>query len=228
MGINKNILITGAGNGIGLELVKIAANQGHKVIAVSRNINSIKSLAGVNSYSIDITKDRLVKSLITKLKSENIRLDIIINNAGALINKPFKKTTIEAFKKLYDVNVFGVVSIIRQSLPIMNKNGHVINISSMGGVQGSSKFSGLSAYSSSKGALIILTELLAEEFNKTGPSFNALALGAVQTKMLEKAFPGYKSKTTPKKMAEYILNFSLSGHRFFNGKVIPVSLSTPW
>ena len=227
MGINKNILITGAGNGIGLELVKIAANQGHKVIAVSRNINSIKSLAGVNSYSIDITKDRLVKSLITKLKSENIRLDIIINNAGALINKPFKKTTIEAFKKLYDVNVFGVVSIIRQSLPIMNKNGHVINISSMGGVQGSSKFSGLSAYSSSKGALIILTELLAEEFNKTGPSFNVLALGAVQTKMLEKAFPGYKSNTTPKKMAEYILNFSLSGHRFFNGKVIPVSLSTP-
>ena len=227
MGINKNILITGAGNGIGLELVKIAANQGHKVIAVSRNINSIKSLAGVNSYSIDITKDRLVKSLITKLKSENIRLDIIINNAGALINKPFEKTTIEAFKKLYDVNVFGVVSIIRQSLPIMNKNGHVINISSMGGVQGSSKFSGLSAYSSSKGALIILTELLAEEFNKTGPSFNALALGAVQTKMLEKAFPGYKSNTTPKKMAEYILNFSLSGHRFFNGKVIPVSLSTP-
>jgi len=227
MGINKNILITGAGNGIGLELAKIAANQGHKVIAVSRNINSIKSLAGVNSYSIDITKDRLVKSLITKLKSENIRLDIIINNAGALINKPFEKTTIEAFKKLYDVNVFGVVSIIRQSLPIMNKNGHVINISSMGGVQGSSKFSGLSAYSSSKGALIILTELLAEEFNKTGPSFNALALGAVQTKMLEKAFPGYKSKTTPKKMAEYILNFSLSGHRFFNGKVIPVSLSTP-
>ena len=227
MGINKNILITGAGNGIGLELAKIAANQGHKVIAVSRNINSIKSLAGVNSYSIDITKDRLVKSLITKLKSENIRLDIIINNAGALINKPFEKTTIEAFKKLYDVNVFGVVSIIRQSLPIMNKNGHVINISSMGGVQGSSKFSGLSAYSSSKGALIILTELLAEEFNKTGPSFNALALGAVQTKMLEKAFPGYKSNTTPKKMAEYILNFSLSGHRFFNGKVIPVSLSTP-
>ena len=227
MGINKNILITGGGNGIGLELVKIAANQGHKVIAVSRNINSIKSLAGVNSYSIDITKDRLVKSLITKLKSENIRLDVIINNAGALINKPFEKTTIEAFKKLYDVNVFGVVSIIRQSLPIMNKNGHVINISSMGGVQGSSKFSGLSAYSSSKGALIILTELLAEEFNKTGPSFNALALGAVQTKMLEKAFPGYKSNTTPKKMAEYILNFSLSGHRFFNGKVIPVSLSTP-
>ena len=109
----------------------------------------------------------------------------------------------------------------------MNKNGHVINISSMGGVQGSSKFSGLSAYSSSKGALIILTELLAEEFNKTGPSFNVLALGAVQTKMLEKAFPGYKSNTTPKKMAEYILNFSLSGHRFFNGKVIPVSLSTP-
>ena len=97
----------------------------------------------------------------------------------------------------------------------------------MGGVQGSSKFSGLSAYSSCKGALITFTELLAEEYKKTGPSFNVLALGAVQTKMLEKAFPGYKSNISAKKMASYVLDFSISGHELLNGKLIPVSLSTP-
>ena len=112
-------------------------------------------------------------------------------------------------------------------MPLIGKNGHVVNISSMGGVQGSSKFPGLSAYSSSKGALITLTELLAEEFKESGPSFNVLALGAVQTKMLEKAFPGYKPKITPKKMAKHILDFSLSGNELYNGKLIPISISTP-
>ena len=140
---------------------------------------------------------------------------------------PFEETSIKTFKNVYNVNVFGVVSVIRMCLPIMNKKSHVLNISSMGGVQGSSKFPGLSAYSSSKGALITLTELLAEEYNETGPSFNVLALGAVQTEMLEKAFPGYKSNVSAKKMASYILEFSISGHELYNGKLIPVSLSTP-
>ena len=223
----KTILITGASNGIGYELVKKAVKHGHEVIAVSRNIGSLKNMVGVESFSLDITKDDLIESFIKKLKKNKIKLDVLINNAGALINKPFEKTSIDLFKYIYNVNVFGVASLIRQCLPIIVKSGHIVNISSIGGVQGSSKFSGLSAYSSSKGALNILTELLAEEYKDTGPFFNALALGAVQTQMLEKAFPGYKSKITAEKMASYILDFSLSGHELFNGKIIPVSLSTP-
>ncbi len=97
----------------------------------------------------------------------------------------------------------------------------------MGGVQGSAKFPGLAAYSSSKGALITLTELLAEEFKQTGPSFNVLALGAVQTEMLEEAFPGYKAPLTARQMAQYIIDFSLTGNTFYNGKVLEVSSSTP-
>ena len=222
----KTILITGASNGIGFEIVKIAASQGHKVIAMSRDITRLKSIIGVDSYSVDITNDILIESFIKKLSQKQVKLDILINNAGSLVNQSFEETSSETFKYIYSVNVFGVASLIRMSLPIINKNGHVLNISSMGGVQGSSKFPGLSAYSSSKGALITLTELLAEEYNKTGPSFNVLALGSVQTEMLEKAFPGYKASVSAKRMASYILKFSISGHKLYNGKLLPVSLST--
>ena len=227
MGDIKTILVTGASNGIGFEIAKSAAFLGHKVIAISRNINSLESLKAIECYSVDITNDNIIESFIKKLVLKNIKLDILINNAGVLINKIFEETSTENFKDIYNVNVFGVASLIRNCIPIMNKNGHVVNISSMGGVQGSSKFPGLSAYSSSKGALITLTELLAEEYSKTGPSFNVLALGAVQTEMLEKAFPGYKSSVSAKRMASYILDFSISGHDLYNGKLIPVSLSTP-
>ena len=223
----KTILITGASNGIGFEIAKTAASLGHKVIAISRDITNLKPLINVDSYSVDITNDDLIESFVKKLIQKKIKLDILINNAGLLVNMPFEETSIKTFKNVYNVNVFGVVSVIRMCLPIMNKKSHVLNISSMGGVQGSPKFPGLSAYSSSKGALITLTELLAEEYNETGPSFNVLALGAVQTEMLEKAFPGYKSNVSAKKMASYILEFSISGHELYNGKLIPVSLSTP-
>jgi NAD(P)-dependent dehydrogenase (short-subunit alcohol dehydrogenase family) len=112
-------------------------------------------------------------------------------------------------------------------LPVMETTGHVLTISSMGGIQGSSKFPGLAAYSSSKGAVITLVELLAEEYKETGPSFNALALGAVQTEMLAAAFPGYQASISAAKMAEYIGHFALTGHHYYNGKILPVSNSTP-
>ena len=110
---------------------------------------------------------------------------------------------------------------------MMGQQGHVVTVSSMGGVQGSMKFPGLSAYSSSKGAVITLTELLAEEYKETGPSFNVLALGAVQTEMLEEAFPGYKAPVTALEMATYIKDFALTGQKLYNGKLLQVSNSTP-
>ena len=133
----------------------------------------------------------------------------------------------EEFKNIYNTNVFGVVNILQKVLPFIPASGHVVNISSMGGVQGSVKFAGLAAYSSSKGALITLTELLAEEYNESGPSFNVLALGAVQTEMLEEAFPGYKAGVSAVEMAEYIVDFSLNGQKYYNGKLLQVSNSTP-
>jgi NAD(P)-dependent dehydrogenase (short-subunit alcohol dehydrogenase family) len=152
---------------------------------------------------------------------------VLINNAGLLVNKPFSETTAEDFEAVYRVNVFGVANLIRNLLPLLTPQTHIVNISSMGGINGTSKFPGLAAYSSSKGALGILTELLAEEFKDHGPSVNALALGAVQTEMLEEAFPGYKAPLDADQMATYIADFALNGHLFYNGKVLPLSSSTP-
>ncbi len=224
-----NIIITGTSRGIGYELVKLFADSGHKVLALSRNNYPIVSLNNSNvfSFSFDITKEEDLKKVKDFIDANWQQVDVLINNAGRLANKPFLETTTLDFEEVYKVNVFGVAAITKLVVPIMPKNGHVVTISSMGGVQGSIKFAGLSAYSSSKGAVITLTELWAEEFKETGPSFNVLALGAVQTEMLEEAFPGYEAPTTAFEMATYIKNFALTGHKMYNGKLLQVSNSTP-
>ena len=223
----KTIIITGSGKGIGKETSIQAAKSGINVIAISRNTESLKNIKNIVPLNIDITKKESLNELVNLLKTKKIRIDGLINNAGCLIKKPFSNTDIEIFKKVYKVNVFGLAEITRLIIPFINNYGHVVNISSMGGIQGSLKFSGLSAYSSSKGAVSILTEMLAEEYKETGPSFNCLAIGAVQTEMLENAFPGYKAKVSAKKFANYLLDFLLNGSKFYNGKVLQVSLSTP-
>lgn len=225
----KNSIVTGSSRGIGLELVKILASRGHKVLALSRNskpVNSLK-LDGVTAFDFDLCEEDDLKELDSFIKEQWGRVDILINNAGALINKPFSDLSRSEFKKVFDVNVIGLASLTQLVVPYMPKQGHVVSISSMGGVQGSMKFPGLAAYSSSKAAVITLTELLAEEYKETGPCFNVLALGAVQTEMLEEAFPGYQVDTTPQDMAGYIADFSLTAHQFYNGKLLQVSNSTP-
>lgn len=226
----KNVVITGTSRGIGLEMVSIFAEMGHNVLALSRNKKPVadKNLENVSCFSFDITdEDSHIRAESFIEDHWDSRVDILINNAGALLNKPFAETRSEDFRKIFEVNVFGVATITRKFLRFMNNDSHVLNISSMGGIQGSMKFPGLAAYSSSKGALLTLTELLAEEFKEEGPSFNALALGAVQTEMLEEAFPGYKAPVSAKEMAEYIVDFSLKGNKFYNGKIMQVSNSTP-
>ena len=186
----KTIVVTGTSSGIGHQICIQAAKMNFHVISVSRNIEPLKDIGGIESFAIDITNKDSVDEFIADLKSRKIKIDILINNAGYLVNELFGDTTYESFKKTFDVNVFGLAEITRSLIPIINSDGHVINISSIGGVNGSKKFPGLSAYSSSKAAVIALTEVLAEE-HQNGPSFNVLALGAVQTKMLKEAFPDY-------------------------------------
>lgn len=224
-----NVVITGCSRGIGFELAKLFAEEGHAVLALSRNPEPMRALKNerITALAFDLQQSKSFSELNSFLSDQWETVDILINNAGRLVNKPFMETSIEEFNGVYQVNVFGVVGSIQTILPFMGKNGHVVNISSMGGIQGSAKFPGLSAYSSSKGALITLSELLAEEFKESGPSFNALALGAVQTEMLEEAFPGFKAPVTALEMAAYIKKFAQEGHQYFNGKVLQVSNSTP-
>lgn len=224
-----NVIITGCSRGIGYELAVLFANGGHQVLALSRNDAPIRSLnnKNIHAFPFDISDTTSLDRVGQFLKDTWKSVDILINNAGKLINEPFLSTTTEMFEAVYKVNVLGVAALTRLVIPMMPKNGHVVTISSMGGVQGSAKFAGLSAYSSSKGAVITLTEVLAEEFKETGPSFNVLALGAVQTEMLEEAFPGYKASVSALEMANYIHDFALTGHQLYNGKLLQVSNSTP-
>jgi short-subunit dehydrogenase len=181
---------------------------------------------GIESHSVDITDKKSISDFVEDLSKRNIKIDILINNAGYLSNELFSETSYKSFKDTFDVNVFGLAEITRSLIPLINKTGHVINISSIGGVNGSKKFPGLSVYSSSKAAVIALTEVLSEEYSD-GPSFNVLALGAVQTKMLKEAFPDYNADTNPDEMAKYIIDFALNGSKLFNGKLISVSNSNP-
>jgi 3-oxoacyl-[acyl-carrier protein] reductase len=225
----KNVVITGTSRGIGLELVKLFSKEGHNVLALSRNSQPVDSLQlqNVSTFEFDITEEEDLQKAYDFVREEWEQVDILIHNAGAMLNQAFGELGMADFEHVYKINVFGVAALTQKLLPVINPRGHVVIISSMGGVQGSVKFPGLSAYSSSKGAVITLTELLAEEYKEVGPSFNVLALGAVQTEMLEEAFPGYKAPLQPGEMAEYIAEFSLKGNKFYNGKLLQVSSSTP-
>lgn len=221
----KRVIVTGASRGIGRALVDRFLDLGHEVWALSRNTVELKNIKGIHTVSIDLSDEQQIVDWVQSCGVDHF--DAVINNAGMLINKPFAETTYADFEAVYRVNVFGAAQLIRHLLPLLSTDSHILNISSMGGVNGTAKFPGLAAYSSSKGALGILTELLAEEFKDNGPRCNALALGAVQTEMLAEAFPDYKAPVSAAQMANYIADFSLNGHHLYNGKVLPISQSTP-
>ena len=221
----KRVIVTGASRGIGRALVDRFLDLGHEVWALSRNTDELKNIKGIHTVSIDLSDEQQIVDWVQSCGVDHF--DAVINNAGMLINKPFAETTYADFEAVYRVNVFGAAQLIRHLLPLLSTDSHILNISSMGGVNGTAKFPGLAAYSSSKGALGILTELLAEEFKDNGPRCNALALGAVQTEMLAEAFPDYKAPVSAAQMANYIADFSLNGHHLYNGKVLPISQSTP-
>ena len=225
---NKNIIITGTSRGIGYELALQFANEGHQVLAISRKTpKELIEHQNITCLSIDISNPEELLQVEKFITETWKKVDVLIHNAGILLHKQFTQITSEEFQNIYKVNVFAVAELTKICIPFMEKGSHVVTISSMGGIQGSMKFAGLAAYSSSKGAVITLSELLAEEYAAQGIAFNVLALGAVNTEMLQEAFPGYEAPLSAKEMADYIFNFALTGNKYFNGKVLQVSSTTP-
>lgn len=233
-----NVLITGGSRGIGRELVLLfAANTNNKVVVFSRNQEKMKQLQQeciekynnqIVSVFIDFLSDNLEEEIEKALKKLNTSFDVVINNAGYLINQPFVQTQTKDIERLFKVNFTAPFILIKHIVAdYSTKSCHVVNIGSMGGVQGSVKFSGLSVYSASKAALANLTECLAEELKETGIKVNCLALGSAQTEMLQEAFPGYESPVSANDIAQFIYQFSLTGNKLFNGKIIPVAVTTP-
>mgnify|MGYP005839293825 CR=1 FL=1 len=231
-----NVVVTGASRGIGYQTV-LALNREpkNKIIALARNEKLLQDLKkegehpeNIHLFTFDLRKFQLYNpELVPQLKSVFNKVDVLINNAGFLVNKPFQEQTEDDVDAQMDLNFKAPFLLTQTLLSLFSEGAHVINISSMGGVQGSSKFPGLSVYSAAKGALAVLTELLAEELKNKNVKTNCLALGAAQTEMLEEAFPGYQAPVSAAQMGSYVADFALNGHQFYNGKILPVALSTP-
>jgi len=228
----KTVIVTGASRGIGFETSLALLESGNRVIAAARSENKLKNLKqrSNSEFLLTVTADITTENglnAIQDVASQVGNIDCLINNAGKVLNKSFMETTSKEWESVFDVNLFAPIYLIRVIKPFLKKGSHIVNIGSMGGFQGSDKFPGLAAYSTAKGALAIFSESLSAEFSSDGIAVNCLCLGAVQTEMLKEAFPGYEAPVNPKEMGEYISDFSLNGHRFMNGKVIPVSLNNP-
>ena len=232
-----NIIITGASSGIGFETaLEFSLHNENKVVAIARSAEKLRHLhkiaKGINPdctllpVEFDIVNDDY-EVLIPFLTEHLGHIDILINNAGALINKPFLESTEEDLGEMLQSNIVGHFRMIQHAVPLIINGGHIVNIGSMGGFQGSLKFPGLSLYSASKAALHALTECLALELAPQGIKVNCLALGSAQTEMLETAFPGYESPVMAFEMGKYIADFAKTGQKFFNGKILPVAVSTP-
>lgn len=229
--MHKTVVIIGASKGIGAELVSLFSKDANlRVVALARTMesnNHWNDQKNVFVHDFDLQSTTIHEDLET-IFSNYSKIDFLVNNAGILVNKPFLDLTKNDIQLSYQVNILGVMQSLQIILPKMLEfGGHVVNISSMGAFQGSVKFAGLSTYSSSKAALTNLTEMLAEEFKDSKMKFNCLCLGAVQTDMLAKAFPGYEAPISASKMADYIADFTLNQWQWMNGKIIPLSLSTP-
>ena len=224
-----NIVITGVSKGIGKELVNQYLNSTlvNKIYActssksdVSFNDNRVEVL------DLDLSNGSSISSIVGEIKVSEI--DLLINNAGYLRSSGFSESSIDDVRQMFEINYFGPYQLIQKLLPLLKAGaGQVINIGSMGGYQGSLKFDGLAAYSCSKAALACLSECLAVELASANVSVNCLALGAVNTEMLQKAFPDYISDVTPKEIASFVKLFSESTGKLINGKIIPVSRTTP-
>lgn len=230
--MSNHYLVTGASRGIGFEIVKYLAERDHLITAVARSQDKLSTLRGlypehIHTLAVDITSEQSREDITKHMTDHGLTLDGIVHNAGLLINKPFSDLSNDDWQRQLDVNLLAPVFLTRDLLKFLNSGSHILNISSMGGFQGSAKFPGLTAYSVSKGALSILTECLATELGDHNIKSNALCLGAVQTDMLEEAFPGIEAPVQPDEMGGYITDFALNASKFYNGKILPVALEDP-
>jgi NAD(P)-dependent dehydrogenase (short-subunit alcohol dehydrogenase family) len=226
-----NIVIIGGTRGIGFELVKIfLSDEKNKVVATGRNIDPLLKLkhGSLLAFNHDLAEFEVTEKIVHNSIKEFLQsVDILINNAGSIVVKDFDDFTADEARRLFEINFIGPASVIRTLKPLMKQGSHIINISSMGGYMGSSKYKGLSYYSASKAALACLSECLAKEYSSDGIHVNCLALGAVQTEMLQEAFPGYKAPVSAAEMAQFIADFATLTGKLINGKVIPVAISNP-
>jgi 3-oxoacyl-[acyl-carrier protein] reductase len=233
---NGIIIVTGASRGVGrATALALVRDHGRHVLALARDRNALIGLAqeaqgakgALETLALDLAGAEAEHVLSDAVGARRVRG--LVNNAGLLIKRELGQWSASDMLSLYQVNVVAPLLLVQRLADRLagEPPGHVVNIGSMGGVQGSSKFPGLLGYSASKGALVTVTECLAEELKDRRIRANCLCLGAVDTEMLREAFPGYQAPVRSTDMGAYVARFVLEGANLFNGKVLHVATSTP-
>ncbi|MBK9176103.1 MAG: SDR family oxidoreductase [Flavobacteriales bacterium] len=233
--VNGSVLVTGAGSGIGLAVVHaLLAESPVHVIGIARNADARLAeesrrygLTRLQAVDVDLESPDVVERVVEAVGPR--RLLALVHNAARLVRTPMGAHDRITISGLFDLNVT-VPLLLSQALTERldgEPPGHIVHIGSMGGFQDSIKFPGLVSYSATKAALACTAQCLAEEFRGRGIRSNCLALGAADTEMLRAAFPEYKAQLSAQAMGAYIARFALDGHKLFNGKVLPVSATTP-
>ncbi|MBF4508411.1 SDR family NAD(P)-dependent oxidoreductase [Flavobacterium sp. JLP] len=190
MGNNKVWFITGASKGLGLELAKKLLAEGYKVAATSRSEEALIKVLGSASENflpleMDLVDEKSVKNAIEITVSHFKTIDVLVNNAGYGLLGALEELTDAEARKNYEVNVFGLLNVIRNTMPYMraNKSGHIFNISSVGGYYG--EFPGWGIYCSTKFAVAGLTESLAAEVKEFGVHATIVYPGYFRTDFLK-------------------------------------------
>lgn len=215
---NEIAVVTGAGRGIGKEVSRLLFERGAKVALISRTASEIEiacreisdspSEPNLWPYPLDVSSEAQVEEFFNKLNQKWGSPSILVNNAGWIQPQELKNMDTKTFELHFQVNVFGTFYFTRRAFQEMTKvpsGGSIVNVSSLGGIKGTEKFSGMSAYVGAKSAVTGLTEAWAVEGRRFNISVNAVAPGAVDTLMLKQAAPFLKTKTLPKDIAQSIL-----------------------
>ena len=183
----KTILITGSSRGIGAEVAKLCKESGFNIVLHGRSkTKELLSLANkleAEFIFFDVTKELEVKKALKNIPN----LNIIVNSAGINISKPFEKLDLKDWQSIYDTNVYGIVNVIKNALPILKKNKSISKIINIASIKGTYSAVGRAAYASSKAAVINITSSLAKEF---APDIivNCVSPGFTSTQMTEKTW----------------------------------------
>lgn len=190
MGHNKVWFITGASKGLGLELAKKLLAEGFKVAATSRSQEALVKVLGNPSENflpleMDLVNEKSVKNAIELAVSHFKTIDVLVNNAGYGLLGTLEELTDAESRKNYEVNVFGLLNVIRNTMPYMRaaRSGHIFNISSVGGYYG--EFPGWGIYCSTKFAVAGLTESLSAEIKPFGVHSTIVYPGYFRTDFLK-------------------------------------------
>ncbi|MES2827324.1 MAG: SDR family oxidoreductase [Bacteroidota bacterium] len=206
MNTRKTWLITGASKGLGLTLAKQLLEKGYNVAATSRTIDALKTAVGTDStnflpLAMDLVNEADVKKGIDEAVAHFGSIDVIVNNAGYGLMGGLEELSDAEARTNFDVNVFGSLNVIRQSLPHLRaqKNGHIFNISSIGGFAGG--FPAFGIYCATKFAVHGFTESLSHEVKPFGINVTLVMPGYFRTNFLDEG-----SIVTPKNEIEEYVN----------------------